>query len=47
MEKEQHLEPIPAVNTNTAVHDAKHQINDIANSKSDNSFTEETQVSYK
>ncbi|KAL3982876.1 Nuclear transport factor 2 (NTF2) domain family protein [Acanthocheilonema viteae] len=42
LKKEQHLESIPAVNTNAVVHDAKHQMNDVVNSKSDD--TEETQI---
>ncbi|VDK85331.1 unnamed protein product [Litomosoides sigmodontis] len=41
--KEQHLEPIPAVNTNTVAPDAKRQVNDIANSKLDDGSVEETQ----
>uniref|UniRef100_A0A915PL11 NTF2 domain-containing protein n=1 Tax=Setaria digitata TaxID=48799 RepID=A0A915PL11_9BILA len=41
LKKEQHLEPIPALNANTMVHDVKHQINDVASNKSDDSSTEE------
>ncbi|CAG9536026.1 unnamed protein product [Cercopithifilaria johnstoni] len=44
LKKEQHLEPIPAANTNAVVHDAKHQMNDRASSKSDDSSTEEAQI---
>ncbi|VDN90148.1 unnamed protein product [Brugia pahangi] len=41
LKKEQILEPIQAMNANTVVHDAKHQLNDIVSSKSDDSSTEE------
>uniref|UniRef100_A0A8R1TTH6 NTF2 domain-containing protein n=1 Tax=Onchocerca volvulus TaxID=6282 RepID=A0A8R1TTH6_ONCVO len=44
LKKEQHLEPITSVNANAIVHDAKHQMNDIASSKSDDSSTEEAQT---
>uniref|UniRef100_A0A1I7W172 Ras GTPase-activating protein-binding protein 2 n=1 Tax=Loa loa TaxID=7209 RepID=A0A1I7W172_LOALO len=44
LKKEQHLEPIQAVNASAIVQDAKHQMNDIASSKSDDSSAEEAQT---
>ncbi|MCP9265599.1 Ras GTPase-activating protein-binding protein 2 [Dirofilaria immitis] len=41
---QQHLEPLPSMNANAIVRDAKHQINDLASSKSDDSSTEEAQT---